>query len=86
MQTARTVLQISDKDPGTEIAAETAAALAASSIVFRRIDHKYSRRLLNKAKLVSLEIYTYLYTHLDSRFIIKLIKYLIIISICSSSS
>ncbi|KAL0678239.1 hypothetical protein Bca4012_006220 [Brassica carinata] len=51
MQTARTVLQISDKDPGTEIAAETAAALAASSIVFRRIDHKYSRRLLNKAKL-----------------------------------
>ena len=54
MQTARTVLQISDKDPGTEIAAETAAALAASSIVFRRIDHKYSRRLLNKAKLVSL--------------------------------
>ena len=52
MQTPRTVLQISDKDPGTEIAAETAAALAASSIVFRRIDHKYSRRLLNKAKLL----------------------------------
>ncbi|KAF8090083.1 hypothetical protein N665_0487s0003 [Sinapis alba] len=51
MQTPRTVLQISDKDPGTEIAAETAAALAASSIVFRRVDHKYSRRLLNKAKL-----------------------------------
>ncbi|CAH8360758.1 unnamed protein product [Eruca vesicaria subsp. sativa] len=52
MQTPRTVLQISDKDPGTEIAAETAAAFAASSIVFRRVDHKYSRRLLNKAKLL----------------------------------
>ncbi|KAL0864104.1 hypothetical protein Bca101_043222 [Brassica carinata] len=52
MQTPRTVLQISDKDPGTEIAAETAAALAASSIVFRQIDHVYSRQLLNKAKLL----------------------------------
>ncbi|XP_048607670.1 endoglucanase 16-like [Brassica napus] len=52
MQTPRTVLEISDKDPGTEIAAETAAALAASSIVFRHIDHMYSRQLLNKAKLL----------------------------------
>ncbi|CAH2065495.1 unnamed protein product [Thlaspi arvense] len=52
MQTPRTVLQISDKDPGTEIAAETAAALAASSIAFRHVDHKYSRQLLNKAKLL----------------------------------
>ena len=71
MQTARTVLQISDKDPGTEIAAETAAAFAASSIVFRRVDHKYSRRLLNKAKLVCLSIYTYLYTHLDNGFLLN---------------
>ena len=63
MQTPRTVLEISDKDPGTEIAAETAAALAASSIVFRHIDHMYSRQLLNKAKLVCLSIYTYFHTY-----------------------
>jgi endoglucanase len=52
MQTPRTVLKIDENTPGTEIAAETSAAMAASSIVFRGIDHPYSRRLLNKAKLV----------------------------------
>ncbi|CAM8886342.1 unnamed protein product [Rhodiola kirilowii] len=52
MKTPRTVLKIDEKNPGTEIAAETAAALAASSIVFRHIDHAYSRRLLNKAKML----------------------------------
>jgi hypothetical protein len=52
MQTPRTVLRIDENTPGTEIAAETAAAMAASSIVFRGTDHPYSRRLLNKAKLV----------------------------------
>ncbi|XP_010503056.1 PREDICTED: endoglucanase 16-like [Camelina sativa] len=52
MQTPRTILEISDKVPGTEIAAETAAAFAASSIVFRHVDHKYARQLLNKAKLL----------------------------------
>ncbi|KAK0570662.1 hypothetical protein LWI29_004608 [Acer saccharum] len=51
MNTPRTVLQIDSNTPGTEIAAETAAAMAASSIVFRKIDRPYSRRLLNKAKL-----------------------------------
>ena len=52
MNTPRTVLQIDSNTPGTEIAAETAAAMAASSIVFREIDRPYSRSLLNKAKLV----------------------------------
>ncbi|XP_074286343.1 endoglucanase 16 [Silene latifolia] len=50
MQTPRTVLQINEHTPGSEIAAETAAAMAASSIVFRDIDHAYSHSLLNKAK------------------------------------
>ncbi|XP_052210176.1 endoglucanase 16 isoform X2 [Diospyros lotus] len=50
MQTPRTVLQIDENTPGTEIAAETTAALAASSIVFRKTDRDYSRQLLNKAK------------------------------------
>ncbi|KAK9273901.1 hypothetical protein L1049_018713 [Liquidambar formosana] len=52
MQTPRTVLMIDENTPGTEIAAETAAAMAASSIIFRNLDHAYSRRLLNKAKLL----------------------------------
>ncbi|KAF8032603.1 hypothetical protein BT93_D1502 [Corymbia citriodora subsp. variegata] len=52
MQTPRTVLKIDESAPGTEIAAETAAAMAASSIVFRRLDRAYARRLLNKAKLL----------------------------------
>lgn len=52
MKTPRTVLKIDDSDPGSEIAAETSAAMAASSIVFRGLNHTYARRLLNKAKLV----------------------------------
>lgn len=35
MKTPRSVLQIDQNNPGTEIAAETSAAMAASSIVFR---------------------------------------------------
>ncbi|XP_022933062.1 endoglucanase 16-like [Cucurbita moschata] len=50
MKTPRTVLQIDRTTPGTEIAAETSAAMASSSIVFRNSNRTYSRRLLNKAK------------------------------------
>ncbi|CAL0327151.1 unnamed protein product [Lupinus luteus] len=52
MKTKRTVLMIDNKTPGTEIAAETAAAMAAASIVLRPIHQEYSHRLLNKAKLL----------------------------------
>ncbi|KAK1288499.1 Endoglucanase 16 [Acorus calamus] len=52
MNTPRTLYKIDQYMPGTEIAAETAAAMAASSIVFRGRDHAYARRLLNKAKLL----------------------------------
>ncbi|OVA10341.1 Glycoside hydrolase [Macleaya cordata] len=52
MNTPRTVLKIDENRPGSEIAAETAAAMAASSIVFRGTDKVYARRLLNKAKLL----------------------------------
>ncbi|KAJ1382275.1 Six-hairpin glycosidase superfamily [Sesbania bispinosa] len=52
MKTKRRVLKIDSNSPGTEIAAETSAAMAASSIVFRSVDRKYARRLLNKAKLL----------------------------------
>ncbi|KAI3682107.1 hypothetical protein L2E82_50139 [Cichorium intybus] len=50
MKSPRPVLELNSKIPGTEIAAETAAALAASSIVFRGVDQHYSHRLLNGAK------------------------------------
>ncbi|XP_066332644.1 endoglucanase 8-like [Miscanthus floridulus] len=53
MKAPRTLYEIDEKTPGTEIAAETAAAFAASSMVFRN-DKKYSRALLNKAKLLFL--------------------------------
>ena len=52
MKTKRTVLMIDENTPGTEIAAEAAAAMAASSLVFRHSDRPYARRLLNKAKMV----------------------------------
>ncbi|KAK7351318.1 hypothetical protein VNO77_10672 [Canavalia gladiata] len=52
MKTLRTVKKIGSSMPGTEIAAETSAAMAASSIVFRQSSSKYARRLLNKAKLL----------------------------------
>lgn len=60
MQTPRTVLKIDENQPGTEIAAETSAAMAASSIVFRRLDRAYARRLLNKAKLVNEIFYDFI--------------------------
>lgn len=52
MKTERTVLQIDSNTPGTEIAAETSAAMASASMVFRSSNRTYARRLLNKAKLV----------------------------------
>ncbi|XP_042486014.1 endoglucanase 16-like [Macadamia integrifolia] len=52
MKTPRTVLEIDENHPGTEIAGETSAALAASSIAFRGVDRAYARSLLNKAKLL----------------------------------
>ncbi|KAL6215232.1 hypothetical protein ACLB2K_014663 [Fragaria x ananassa] len=52
MKTPRTVLKIDENTPGSEIAGETSAAMAAASIVFRPFDRAYARRLLNKAKLL----------------------------------
>ena len=61
MKTPTTVLEISESTPGTEIAAETSATMAASSIVFRHIDCPYAHRHLNKAKLVCIYILLNLY-------------------------
>ncbi|KAK4759310.1 hypothetical protein SAY87_022441 [Trapa incisa] len=52
MKTPRTVLKIDESDPGSEIAAETSAAMAASSIFLQRFDRTYARSIRNKAKLL----------------------------------
>ncbi|XP_047337867.1 endoglucanase 1-like [Impatiens glandulifera] len=52
MDTPRNVYKVTNLNPGSDVAAETAAALAAASIVFRDSDSSYSLRLLNAAKKV----------------------------------
>ena len=52
MDTVRTVYSISASNPGSDVAGETAAALAAASLVFRKVDPTYSKLLLRTAKSV----------------------------------
>ncbi|KAM7252913.1 hypothetical protein ACFE04_025531 [Oxalis oulophora] len=52
MDTARTVYWVSPSNPGSDVAAETAAALAAASMVFRKVDPKYAAVLVKTAKKV----------------------------------
>ena len=52
MDTLRTVYAVSKAYPGSEVSAEIAAALAASSIVYRKYHLGYSARLLQRAILV----------------------------------
>ncbi|GLT32976.1 hypothetical protein SLA2020_076030 [Shorea laevis] len=52
MDTIRTVYSVSSSNPGSDVAGETAAALAAASMVFRTVDPKYSASLLKTAKNV----------------------------------
>ncbi|XVF51413.1 hypothetical protein PTKIN_Ptkin04bG0183400 [Pterospermum kingtungense] len=50
MDTPRTVYKITSDSPGTEAAAEAAAALSAASLVFKGVDSNYSARLLTNSK------------------------------------
>lgn len=52
MDTPRTVYKIDSNNPGSDVAAETAAALASASLVFRKSDPSYSKLLLNRAMRV----------------------------------
>ncbi|OMO85840.1 Glycoside hydrolase, family 9 [Corchorus capsularis] len=52
MDTPRTPYAISKQFPGSEVSAEIAAALAASSLVFRPTNRAYSARLLKRARMV----------------------------------
>lgn len=53
MDTPRSVYKIDANTPGSEVAGETAAALAAASLVFRRSDPVYSKLLVRRAMRVS---------------------------------
>lgn len=55
MDTPRTPYAVSKHFPGSEVSAEIAAALAASSLVFRPIDLAYSARLLKRARMVCID-------------------------------
>ncbi|XP_010536683.1 PREDICTED: endoglucanase 11-like [Tarenaya hassleriana] len=50
MTTSRRAFKIDKNNPGSEVAGETAAAMAAASIVFRPVDLPYSRLLLRHAR------------------------------------
>ncbi|CAL1361697.1 unnamed protein product [Linum trigynum] len=52
MDTTRTVYKIDRNTPGSEVAGETAAALAAASMVFRKSNPSYSKLLLSRAMRV----------------------------------
>ncbi|XP_020106748.1 endoglucanase 1-like [Ananas comosus] len=49
MSTSRPVYKVTSSNPGSDVAAETAAALAAASLVFRHADVHYSNKLKETA-------------------------------------
>lgn len=53
MDTPRSVFKVDKNNPGSDIAGETAAALAAASIIFRKCDPSYSNLLLQRAITVN---------------------------------
>ncbi|XP_077231677.1 endoglucanase 3-like [Tasmannia lanceolata] len=50
MDTPRPLFKVTPLNPGSDVAAETAAALAAASVVFKNIDAGYSKKLLATAE------------------------------------
>lgn len=53
MTTSRQAYKIDEKKPGSDLAGETAAAMAAASIVFRKTNSHYSHLLLHHAQQVT---------------------------------
>ncbi|WVZ65804.1 hypothetical protein U9M48_015109 [Paspalum notatum var. saurae] len=52
MDTPRSVYKVTPQNPGSDVAGETTAALAAASLVFRSCDPAYSAKLLQAARKV----------------------------------
>jgi len=59
MTTSRTIYKIDEQSPGSDLAGETAAAMAAASIAFKDADPKYSSLLLKHAKEVLVMFISY---------------------------
>lgn len=53
MTTSRQAFKIDENNPGSDLAGETAAAMAAASIVFRKNNPHYSHLLLHHAQEVT---------------------------------
>ncbi|XP_054824066.1 endoglucanase 1-like [Prosopis cineraria] len=66
MDTPRNVYKVTPQDPGSDVAGETAAALAASSLVFKESDPQYSSKLLEAAITVFNFADTYRGSYSDS--------------------
>ncbi|XP_024971427.1 endoglucanase 2-like [Cynara cardunculus var. scolymus] len=62
MSEKRALIQVNASTPGTEVAAETAAAMASASLVFKSTDSTYSSLLLKHAK----ELFTFANEHRGS--------------------
>lgn len=52
MTTPRRAYKVDENNPGSEVAGETAAALAAASILFKKTNPHYSHLLLQHAQQV----------------------------------
>ena len=50
MNMARPAWKIDTRNPGSDLAGETAASMAAASILFKATDSRYSKELLKHAK------------------------------------
>lgn len=59
MTTSREAYAVTQENPGSDLAAETAAAMAAASIAFRKMDPVYSNELLRHAR----ELFTFADTY-----------------------
>jgi len=53
MDTPRSVFKVDKNNPGSDVTAETAAALAVASLVFKKTDPTYSKTLIRRAIRVS---------------------------------
>lgn len=62
MTTSRAAYRIDPNHPGSDLAGETAAAMAAASMVFRRYNPSYSAELLKHAYQVHLFSVFHLFT------------------------
>lgn len=66
MTTDRRAYRIDPSNPGSDLAGETAAAMAAASLVFRHSNPAYANTLLNHAYQVYTQIFIYHFNDLHS--------------------